>query len=193
MNIRSSFLQSLPRGKKLVLAVSLALVVLGTPSVFALSTLDAGESVKRVARTTEADEPAQRSSPVTDEVDEPENQTPAAAEQRASEQTTPAASQPATVQTQGTETTEAPAPAPAPQPVEQPPVSAPQPAPAPSNRIVTAVTEERQFDRYGAQIAWTCIYTVSAGRTIVAIQPGVCTPVGSEIGEDLAITNGLGL
>ena len=188
----------LPRSRNLILAASTGLVVLSTSSVLAFNGLsstgasdtpvdtkvedheqritkterDLAETKDRVGKVEQkSEENAQRVGAVERQVVVVQQEAAATAGQVQQLQEHSAAPAPA-VQS-----------APQPEVVSEPPVN---------NRLVLAVTATPQVDKYGSQWGWGCSYELPNQRLIVVMQPMACSPVGTEVSDDVALSNGLG-
>lgn len=191
-------LTSIPRSRKLILAASTGLLVLSTSTVLAFNGLsstgasdtpvetkvedheqritkterDLTETKARVGKVEQkTEENAQRVGAVERQVVVVEQEGAATAGQVQQLQEQAAAPAPV-VQS-----------APQPEVVPQPPVNP---------RIVVAVTQTPQIDRFGTRTSWQCSYELPGQKMIVAYQEATCSPVGTEISNDLALMNGLG-
>lgn len=64
-------------------------------------------------------------------------------------------------------------------------------APQVNPRIVTSMSSEEKFDKFGTSLGWQCNYTLANGKSYSAHQGYACHAVGTEISGDLAITWGV--
>ncbi|NIL77142.1 hypothetical protein RhoFasB10_03283 [Rhodococcus sp. B10] len=188
----------LPRSRKLILAASTGLVVLSTSSVLAFNgfvTTGAEETPLR----PQVDDHEQRITKTERDLAETKDRV-GKVEQRNEENAQRVGAverQVVVVQQESAATAgqvqqlqdQAATPAPAVQSAPQPEVV---PAPPVNPRIVVAVTQTPQMDRFGKQTMWLCSYELHGQKMIVAYQEATCSPVGTEISNDLALMNGLG-
>lgn len=197
MNKRINLIAKLPHSKKLILAASTGLVVLSTSSVLAFNgLLSTGASEtpvdvkvedhdKRITKNEQDIAETKDRVGQVEEKTESNTQAIGAVERKVivvQGQANATAGQ--VQQMQAAES------APAPSAQVEP---APQAAPAPpvNKRLIVASNGTPQTDRFGNAMGWNCIYELPGQRIIMVFQPTQCSAAGTEIAEDVAISNGV--
>lgn len=199
MNKRINLIAKLPRSKKLILAASTGLVVLSTSSVLAFNGLlstgasDAPVDVevedhdKRITKNEQDIAETKDRVGQVEEKTESNTQAIGAVERKVivvQGQANATAGQVQQMQTAGSAPAEAPT-------AQAEPVPQVAPAPPVNKRLIVASSGTPQTDRFGKPMGWNCNYELPGQRIIMVFQPTQCSAAGTEIAEDVAISNGV--